>query len=206
MLSTDVVIAGGGVSGLLMASALSSKCSVVLLEQQDCLPRNKYWLTEEIAARENPQLGTCVDRKYDFLDFVAYDGLTATVKGDYSLWDTDKLLGQLEQDLKSAGVKVLTGHTLYSYSQDRNGVVVRANSEEIRARLLVDCMGFGSPIVGAKGIAKIRGYYVLQGCEVGVRGDIRPIGLDNVAINKQPAFFELFPTSRGTAHAAIILP
>jgi flavin-dependent dehydrogenase len=206
MLSTDVVIAGGGVSGLLMASALSSKCSVVLLEQHDSLPRNKYWLTEEIAVRENPQLGACVDRKYDFLDFVAYDGLTATVKGDYSLWDTNKLLGQLEQDLKSAGVNVLTGHTLYSYSEGRGAIIVRANSEEIRAKLLIDCMGFGSPIVGAKGIATIRGYYIVHGCEVGVTGSIRPIGLDNVAINRQPAFFELFPTSKGTAHAAIILP
>src|SRR5580765_6430122 len=178
MLSADIVIAGGGVSGLLLASALGSKCSLILLEQRESIPRNKYWLTEEIAVRENPHLKACVDRTYDFLDFVAYDGLTATVKGDYSLWDTDKLLDQLERDLRSANVKVLTGHTLYSYSQGRNGILLRANEKEISANLLIDCMGFGSPIVGAKGVAAIRGYYVLHGCEVGVRHDIRPIGLD----------------------------
>src|ERR1044072_6838543 len=105
MITTDVVIAGGGVSGLLIASALASKCSVVLLEQRDSLPRNKYWLTEEQAARQNPHLSHCVDTRYDFTDFVAYDGLIATVKGNYSLWDTDKLIGQLEQDVRSSGAK-----------------------------------------------------------------------------------------------------
>lgn len=206
MLTTDVVIAGGGVSGLLIASALASKCSVVLLEQRDSLPRNKYWLTEEQAARQNPHLSHCVDRCYDFMDFVAYDGLTATVKGKYSLWDTDKLIGQLEQDVRSSGAKILTGHTLYSFSQTRGAIVVRANSLDIRAKLLIDCMGFGSPIVGAKGIATIKGYYILHGCEVGVKNSVRPVGLDNVVINQYPAFFELFPTSKGTAHSAIILP
>jgi hypothetical protein len=206
MISTDVVIAGGGVAGLLIASALASKCSVVLLEQRDSVPRSKYWLTEEQAAKQNPHLSSCVDRYYDFMDFVAYDGLTATAKGKYSLWDTDKLIGQLEQDVRMLGAKVLTGHTLYSFSHTRGAIVVRANSLEIRAKLLIDCMGFGSPIVGAKGIATIKGYYVVHGCEVRVKNNIRPIGLDNVVINQYPAFFELFPTSKETAHSAIILP
>jgi len=206
MLSTDVVIAGGGVAGLLLASALGPHCSVVLLEQHNSIPRNKYWLTEDLAVSENPELSNCVDRKYDVMDFIAYDRVTAVLKGNYSLWDTERLLSRLEETAKSAGVSILTGHTLYSYSQQNNGIVVRANSQEIKARLLIDCMGFGSPIVGAKAIAKINGYYILHGCEVGLKTDVRPVGLDNVLINKQPAFFELFPTSKGTAHAAIILP
>jgi flavin-dependent dehydrogenase len=206
MLSADVVIAGGGVAGLLIASALAPKCSVILLEQHDSVPRNKYWLTAEKAVRENPHLRACVDRRYGFMDFVAYDGMTATVRGDYSLWDTDKLLGLLEQELTCHGGKILTGHTLYSFSQTRETIIVRANSQEIRARLLIDCMGVASPIVGAKGIATIKGYYILHGCEVRLRSDVRPIGLDNVVINQRPAFFELFPTSKGTAHTAIILP
>src|ERR1051325_579338 len=206
MLTTDVVIAGGGVSGLLLASALAPKCSIVLLEQRDSVPRNKYWLTDENAAKENQHLSSCVDRYYDFMDFVAYDGLTATVEGKYSLWDTDKLIGKLQEDATSSGAKILTGHMLYSYSHAKGAIVVRANSLDIQAKILIDCMGFGSPIVGAKGIATIKGYYVVHGCEVRIRKDVRPIGLDNVVINQSPAFFELFPTSHETAHSAIILP
>ncbi len=67
-------------------------------------------------------------------------------------------------------------------------------------------MGFGSPLVGANDVATITGYYILHGCEVGLRRDIRPIALDNVVIDRRPAYFELFPNSKGTAHASIILP
>jgi len=60
--------------------------------------------------------------------------------------------------------------------------------------------------VGAKNVATISGYYILHGCEVEVSRNVRPIALDNVVVNRNPAFFELFPTSKATAHAAIILP
>ena len=64
MLAADVVVAGGGVAGLLIGSALAPHCSVVLLEQSDDLPQNKYWLTDEKAVTENPQIASCIDRRY----------------------------------------------------------------------------------------------------------------------------------------------
>lgn len=206
MISTDVVVAGGGISGLLIASALASKFSVVLLEQHESLPSNKYWLTDTETVRKNPHLEACVDSYYESMDFVAYDGLIATVKGDYTLWDTNKLIGRLEQDAREAGADVLTGHTLYSFSHETDAIVVRANSQSIRASLLIDCMGFGSPIVGARNVSTIKGYYIVHGCEVLLKDHLRPVGLDNVVINRHPAFFELFPTAKGTAHAALIMP
>jgi flavin-dependent dehydrogenase len=206
MLRTDVVIAGGGIAGLLIANALASQFSVTLLEQSDSLPRNKYWLTDAKAARENPQIQQCVDTRYQFLDFVAYDGMTATIHGNYCLWDTDKLIEVLSERLIKSGARLLTGHRLYAFYYGKNSIFVRANSELIQARLLIDCMGFGSPIVGAKSVATISGYYILHGSELAVSDDVRPIALDNVVVNRNPAFFELFPTSKGTAHAAIILP
>jgi hypothetical protein len=206
MLSTDVVVAGGGVSGLLIASALASDFSVHLVEQCDSLPRNKYWLTDEKSLEKNPQLMPSVNQRYDTLDFVAYDGLTATIKGRYCLWDTERLVGQLEQELLSHGGHILTGHRLYSLSYTNDGIIIRANSQTIKAKLLIDCMGFGSPLVGAKDIATISGYYIVHGCEIGIQGSVRPIALDNVVLGKHPAFFEMFPTSYGTAHVAIILP
>jgi flavin-dependent dehydrogenase len=206
MLSVDVIVAGGGVSGLLIASALAPQCSVVLLEQSESLPQNKYWLTDEKAASENPHLSGCVDRRYEFLDFVAYDGLRARIHGNYCLWDTGKLIDRLARMLREAGARVLTGHRLYSFGYDQTGLVVRADAESIHARLLIDCMGFGSPLVGAKNIATVTGYYIMHGCEIRVANDVPPIALDNVLIDRRTSFFELFPTSKGTAHAGIILP
>lgn len=206
MLKPDVVVAGGGISGLLIASSLASVCSVLLIEQRDYLPSNKYWLTDQAAADENPFLAHCVDRRYDFLDFVAHDGLSARLCGSYCLWDTGKLINELAQKFSRQGGTVRTGVRLYSISQKGDGIVVRANSDTIQARLLIDCMGFGSPLVGAKGAARISGYYVVHGREVCLRREIGPVGLDNVIISQRPAFFELFPTSKQTAHAAVILP
>src|SRR5580658_887776 len=105
MVASDVVVAGGGVSGLLIATALAPQCSVVLLEQSDHLPQNKYWLTDEKALGENQDLAACVDRRYESLDFVAYDGLTARIRGRYCLWDTKRLIDHLAQELSHCGVK-----------------------------------------------------------------------------------------------------
>ncbi|MGA8429367.1 MAG: lycopene cyclase family protein [Candidatus Sulfotelmatobacter sp.] len=206
MSKADIVVAGGGVSGLLIAGALAQKCAVTLIEQSDSLPKNKYWLSDERAASENPHLAHCVDRRYEFLDFIAYDGLTARICGHYCLWDTEKLVQHLTHVLSAHGVRILTGHKLYSIAYNATGIVIRANSETFYARLLIDCMGFGSPLVGAKNTATIAGYYIMHGCEVAIRSEVAPIALDNVVIDRQPAFFELFPTSKHTAHAGIILP
>lgn len=205
-METDVVVAGGGVSGLLIASALASHCSVVLVERCEPLPRNKYWLTDEKALQECSDLASFVDSRYEFLDFIAYDGVKARVGGRYCLWDTDRLIAHLSQALLVQSVCVLTGHRLYSVSYDRNSILVRANTKTIRAKLLVDCMGFGSPLVSAKNIAEISGYYIMCGSEVEMRGDLAPIALDNVVIDRRPTYFEAFPSSKGTAHTAIILP
>jgi len=206
MITADVLVAGGGIAGLLAAAELAPRCSVVLIEQTDSLPRNKYWLTDGKALAENPHLEHCIDRRYEFLDFIAYDGFRARVPGSYCLWDTQKLVTTLEDKLLRDKVRLLTGHRLYSLSETHDGLLVRINSETVHARLLLDCMGFGSPIVAAKSITLIKGYYIMHGCEVETTDEIAPVALDNVIVSDRPAFFELFPTSHHTAHAAIILP
>src|SRR5688572_31083615 len=50
---SDVIIAGGGVAGLLLASALGPKCSAILLEQHNSIPRSKYWLTDISRSEEH---------------------------------------------------------------------------------------------------------------------------------------------------------
>lgn len=206
MRSVDVLIAGGGVAGLLVASALPAGINVVLVEQADELPRRKYWLTDREAATLNPDLADCVDSVWNALDFVAHNGATATVPGMFTLWDTNRLSSHLEANALRNGLAILTGRRLYAVRPDRRGLTVRVSGENIRTRLMVDCMGFGSPLVGAHSTASISGYYVVYGAEVHLRRAIIPVGLDNVIAGARPTYFELFPTGTGTAHAAVILP
>jgi len=207
MRTADVVVAGGGIAGLLIASELATQLKVVLLEQDENLPRGKYWLSDGESGRVSPAFFPCIDRIYNQIDFVAYDGLKASVSGTYCLWDTDRLIEKLTADFVRSGGDLLTGYRLYSYSQSADSITIRANAEMIKAKLLVDCMGFGSPLVAAKGIASIMGYYILCGCEVRTRDPgIAPVALDNAIVHGKPTYFELFPTSHGTAHAAVIVP
>lgn len=189
-----------------MASAFSPSTHVLLLEQQETIPTNKYWLTDAASARANPDLASCVDRRYKSLDFVAYDGTTASISGDYHLWHAIKLIDRLLTKARERGTSILTGQRLYSVSYGRDRLLVRANSEEFQTKLLIDCMGFGSPLVTAKGIVDIAGYYIIHGSEVATKVEPPPIGLANVILDRRPTFFELFPTSTGSAHAAVILP
>lgn len=206
MLSADVVIAGGGVAGLLLASALPAGLRVVLVEQAATLPRRKYWLTDTPCADANPALAGCIDSRPDVLDFIAADGTTAVVPGRYVLWNTNVLSDTLERTARAAGVTFLTGRRLYAVQHGRTDLAVRVSGEEIRTRLLIDCMGFGSPLVGAYGTVAISGYYLVYGAEVALRHPVRPVGLHNVMASRSPTYFELFPTAHGAAHAALILP
>lgn len=206
MLNADVIIAGGGVAGLLMANAFSPSVDVLLVEQQKEIPSTKFWLTDQRSLAGNPDLAHCIDRQYPTIDFIAYDGFRSTLKGRFNLWHTDRLIRQLLSGAESHGVRILTDQRLYSIRQGRDRVIVRANSEEIQAKVMVDCMGLGSPLVASKGVVDITGYYFVHGAKVRALEDVAPVGLDNVILDRRPVFFELFPTADGTAHAAIIAP
>jgi flavin-dependent dehydrogenase len=206
MLSTEVVVAGGGVAGLLIATGLGSNHEVILLERRCDLPRNKYWLTDAESVRAVPGLESCVAHWCDALDFVAYDGLRATIRGRYALWDTDRLIDHLERSAVQQGVQLRKGFRLYSLKHEHDGITLRANSESIHARLLIDCMGVGSPIAVAKGIVNISGYYLLLGRQVSLSQPCSAVALNNVMLGHRPSYFELFPSSAYRAHASVILP
>jgi Lycopene cyclase protein len=205
-MDVDVIILGGGISGLLLASELAATCSTIVLEQKKDVPLHKYWLTSERSADSVPTLKHCIDSTYSSLDFIAYDDTTARLVGRYCLWNTDQLVRTLLVRISSAKGTVLTGRKFYSYRHIPGGIMVRADREELSARLLVDCMGYDSPLVAAKGTATIRGFYILHGAKLRTTTPICPVGLHNLALGKHPAYLELFPTSDGDVHGVMILP
>ncbi len=205
-MQADVVVAGGGISGLLLASELSRSLDVVLLEQRDELPTNKYWLTDEESAQQNPTLEDCIATRYDTLDFIAYDETSATLRGAYVLWDTERLVKTLADIAIRGGTRVLLGRCFKSYRQTAGYAVVTTGSESIRTRLIVDCMGYESPIVSAKRTVSILGFFAIQGRRFELTGELAPVGLHNALIQGRPTYFELFPDGLGMAYGAMIQP
>ncbi|ACS81217.1 NAD(P)/FAD-dependent oxidoreductase [Maridesulfovibrio salexigens] len=202
----DVIIAGCGISGLLLAWNLSRKFRVLIIEDQKQLPRNKYWLTDDQSLKENESLSNCVDSIYETMDFISYDDFTARVNGPYILWNTNKLLGHLVNNNLAQGVEILYRHRFYSYQNHKKYISVKCENKNITCKLLVDCMGYKSPLMKAKSVIDILGYYLMVGATYKTKKEVAPIALHNVTINDKPSYFELFPTSEGRAHAALILP
>lgn len=202
----DIVIAGCGISGLLLGSELAPHCRLLLLEKRSAIPRNKYWLTNASCAELNSELKSCIDTTYPYFDFIAYDNTRVRINGQYHLWNTDKLIRYLEEKIRIAGAQILINHTFHSYRYASNMVIVHSNDKEIATKLLIDCMGYGSPIITAKSVVTIIGYFLMCGKTFKARRPIDPIGLHNLMIQNKPTYFEAFPTKGGLVHTAMIVP
>lgn len=202
----DVLVVGAGIGGLLTASELAKDHSVLLLEKAPEAPRNKYWLSNRNSLDCNPELEEFVQTTYPELDFIAYDGTSARLQGDYVVWNTNHLVRGLLDLIRQRGGAVSFGETFLSMSQRRDGIDVETSRRTVGARLLLDCMGHGSPIVAAKRTVEFLGYYMMHGSQVRLTQPVPSVGLHNPLLQRHPTFFELFPTGAERAFAAMIAP
>ncbi|PYQ29290.1 MAG: hypothetical protein DMF56_13560 [Acidobacteria bacterium] len=204
MRNVDVVVLGAGVAGLLVAGAFAQSRRVLVLEKANRIPATKYWLTDHSSVAANPHLAEAVDSTYDSIDFIAHDDASYRCHGSYYLWDTNRLLSMLRRRIETAGGTIECGKTFYSYSTDSAGVMLRANDERIRARLVVDCMGVGSPIIHAEDAIRIEGYYLLYGASFPRTAELSPVAFHNLMLSDHPAYVEAFPTADDRLHIILI--
>jgi hypothetical protein len=207
MFKHDVTICGAGISGLLMASELSKSHSVVVLERSgrsQC--SNKFWLTTRQSLDNNPELSECVDSEWDAMDFIAHDRSKFTARGRYVLWNTKKLEDHLIGIINANGSAVLYQHRFYSYATTKNSIRSYAKTFVFESRLLIDCMGYSSPIVSSANAVNILGYHHLYGRTMRLTKPINPVAVDNVLVSGTPSFLEVFPKSDGTANVVLIAP
>lgn len=200
----DIVVLGAGVAGLLVAGEFAQRYRVLVLEKAGRIPETKYWLTDAGCVRANPHLAHAVDSDYSHIDFIAHDDLTYTCAGEYRLWDTTRLLRALRTRITDAGGEIHCGTKFYSYSLQRDAAIIRANDRRIAARLIVDCMGIGSPIITAEDAIRIDGYYLLHGASFRRTADLTPVAFHNLMLSDHPAYVEAFPTSDGRLHIILI--
>jgi len=200
----DVVVLGAGIAGLLVAGELAQRRRVLVVEKANRIPETKYWLTDGLSVAANPHLAGAVDSVFGAMDFIAHDDSTYRCRGDYRLWDTVRLLSLLRSRIEETGSEIECGKTFYSYSVDGDGVVIRANDERVRARLAVDCMGAGSPIIHAQDAIRLEGYYLLHGASFPRSIDLSPVAFHNLMLSDHPAYIEAFPTADGRLHIILI--
>ncbi len=205
MTRADIIIAGAGISGLLLGYELSKYLSILILEKQEEKPQTKYWVTlNNIDIDSN--IKEFVDVQFDSMEFISHEFEKYSLKGDYLLWDTDKLCEYLKTFIRNNNGKILYNHRVYSKSIKESYIEVFANATSFKSQILIDCMGYYSPIVHTHHMAKILGYHYLYGKTLKLKQNINPVCLANVMLQKQAAYLEIFPDSKQGAHVTIIKP
>lgn len=202
----EIVVLGGGIAGLLLASELAKRHPVALVEEKAAIPKTKYWLTDSESAARNPHLEQAIDSCYRSLDFIGYDATIYRCQGSYILWNTERLVDLLVGLFRHRGGTLLAGHTFYGFRRESDSILLFTNEKSLRAKLAVDCMGFGSPTVYGKGIVDVRGYYLLYGGSFETDQPLHPVGLHNLMLGAQPSYVEAFPGAGGKLHLVLILP
>jgi len=203
----DILICGAGISGLLLASELSKHFFVVVLEKNsrgDC--STKFWLTSKDSLDANQELQMCVDSAWSEMEFVANDRSKFTARGEYILWNTRLLESHLIDRIVENGSKILYDHRFYSYKRTHDRIIAHANNVSFSSTLLIDCMGYSSPIAASANVVSILGYHHLYGRVIKLKSAIVPVAVDNVILSGQPSYLEIFPRSDGFANVVLIAP
>lgn len=208
MVDSDVTVCGAGISGLLIAAELSKSHSVTVLERgAEGQHSAKFWLTSREALDANPEYSHCVDSHWDEMDFISNARGTYTAKGQYVLWNTKRLEAHLIDTIVKNGSRIWYEHRFYSYERRDANIVSHANNSSFTSSVVIDCMGFSSPIVASSTAARIMGYHHLLGRTMQLSRPVRPIAADNVLLQgRSPSFLEVFPKSDGTANVVLIAP
>ena len=203
----DVIVLGAGVSGLLIGSELSKRHSVLVVDKATSLPMNKYWVTEELNNKLIADMITndCIEAKFSSMDFLTHTGFHHSIRGKYILWNSTRLVRFFQNKILANNSEVVLSSNFYSYSPDRDGVIVHINDSKIRTKIIVDCMGKDSRISYAKGISRIDGFYELYGKRVELDKPINPICLHNIIMGKSPYYLEVFPYNH-SAYVALLRP
>ncbi|MEV6828419.1 FAD-dependent monooxygenase [Amycolatopsis sp. NPDC051102] len=156
-LTTEVVIAGAGPTGLMLANelALAGVDTSVLERMHERTGLSKA-LNLQPRTAEVLDLRGLLGRAQDRSFATVADGHFAVIPVSYAGWNTRhpyqlgipqaEVEAALEERLAEQGVKVRRGHELTSVTQNATGVTVEAGDLLIRAKYLVGCDGGRSTV------------------------------------------------------------
>jgi 2-polyprenyl-6-methoxyphenol hydroxylase-like FAD-dependent oxidoreductase len=178
-LTAEVVVAGAGPTGLMLANELAlAGVDVVVLERLPVRTGLSKALNLQPRTAEVLDLRGLLGRAEQRSFATVADGHFAVIPVSYTGWDTRhpyqlgipqaQVEAALEERLAEQGVKVLRGHELTGFDQDADGVTVTAGDLRVRAAYLVGCDGGRSAVRKALNLA----FDGTEGRGYGVSADI----------------------------------
>ena len=157
MKTAEVVVAGAGPTGLMLANELAlAGVDVVVLDRLAARTGLSKALNLQPRTAEVLDLRGLLERAERRSFTTVGEGHFATIPVGYTGWDTRhpyqlgipqaEVEALLEERLAEQGVEVLRSHELTSFTQDGSGVTVNAGEETLRASYLVGCDGGRSAV------------------------------------------------------------
>ncbi|WIX88029.1 FAD-dependent monooxygenase [Amycolatopsis sp. DG1A-15b] len=178
-LTAEVVVAGAGPTGLMLANELAlAGVDVLVLERMHERTGLSKALNLQPRTAEVLDLRGLLPRARDRSFATVADGHFAVIPVPYTGWDTRhpyqlgipqaEVEAALEERLAEQGVKVQRGYELTNFSQDADGVTITAGDLRVRAAYLVGCDGGRSRVRKALGMA----FEGIEGQGHGVAADV----------------------------------
>ena len=206
----DVIICGGTLGILLGAALQQLGWRVGLIERGILKGREQEWNISRNELKTLIELDLLTQEELEQAIATEYNPARVGFKDKQKVWVEDVLnigidpvylLEQLKQKFLQAGGKLLENTTFKSAAVHPDGVVVEAEEQNLKTRLLIDAMGHFSPIIkqARKGTKPEAVCVVVGSCAEGFpsndTGDL--IYSFTPIINNCQYFWEAFPARDG---------
>ena len=158
----DIIIAGAGPAGLMLASDLSKDFDVLVLEKGKAGTTSRAWYTFEDRIKEN-KLWEAVVAKPSYLTFWMDEDSNITYKDKHALINENKVLEIFKERAESDGCLVRSFAPVSDFKYKDERIVVKTNKGYFEGNLLIDCMGTTSPIVLKRNLQNNYNIWVVYG-------------------------------------------
>jgi 2-polyprenyl-6-methoxyphenol hydroxylase-like FAD-dependent oxidoreductase len=201
----DIVIAGAGPAGLLLASQMGSNFRVLVLEKGPIGKTSKFWVSTKHRL-EMHSLLDCAIHNATTVSMGTFLGGRAVATGDFVVTNEHKFLLTLAERCRQVGVQILEHTRLIEGRHKGMHVEVQTTSGPLMARLLVDATGGNSFFVARQEKHPPYGYFTVYGSHLtGVQLASNEIVLGYVLNDANPVpVLEIVPTGRDSAFCVLI--
>jgi len=203
---TDIVIMGGGPTGLLLAAKLGGQHSVRVIERNQLGVTSKFWLTSEKRLIQHDLCAASLYRS-DRVTLGTFLGSMAYAEGDFAVIDDKVLLNLLLERCRRTNVQLHEKTKVLSIAQQNQELLVHTTDGLYPARMVLDASGGNSPFAATFRLHRLEGFYSVYGGHLQnltlSSGDI--VGAHVVHFGHPTPILEVIPTGPTSAFCAIFI-